>query len=321
MTAVVIQSKPLSTSDQKLAREAKRRNIPVFLDICDSPFAKFSHNPIVSGHQLLLTKRLLRLADHLTVPTAVMKEVFEARGFRDLPISVVPDIAIPDGWERDSQHWFTHFSSEGLLEELAGNCATGLTVDTAHESYRDKAQARRSAGKPIKLLWFGLAKSKFGKMGLKSLQQNLISIAHVHGQSPVELNVVSSDERLFERLISDAPFPTHFCRWEPGKVQELLNDTDITVLPTSNDPFNRVKSANRMLLSLGMGVPVITSPHPSLEHLKDAVWTGAVAEGVYVLAHDSARYSQLMQNAQSAIEAHYSPQVLANMWCELIDHA
>ncbi len=316
---VVIQSKPLSSSDLKFAREAKRRGIKVFVDICDNPFAKFSYNPISSAHQLLLMKRLMHIADHLTVPTSVMKGVFEAHGYHSFPISVVPDIAIPAGWERDAQQLFKHFSSEPCGLNDTASCVKTLSIGSARTQYADKFEQRRNSGIPLSVLWFGLAKSKFGLMGLESLQQCLVALESVHSETALELNVVSSDEHLFDKLISRASFPTHYHNWVPGKVHELLERTDVAVLPTSDDPFNRVKSANRMLLALGMGVPVVTPPHPSLEHLGDAVWTGGVAEGVQTLTSDPAKYSQIMQSAQVAVESLYSPKVLADTWCKLAD--
>jgi hypothetical protein len=68
-------------------------------------------------------------------------------------------------------------------------------------------------------------------------------------------------------LITCSNHPDATIPWSPGNVQRLLSDADLAILPTMDIPAFSVKSPNRLIQCMAMGVPTLVGPLQSYEQL------------------------------------------------------
>lgn len=139
-------------------------------------------------------------------------------------------------------------SSESLAAWIRERCQ--VPVEVIDEPI-DLAPRQRTATRPrshaLRAVFVG---SKHNFAALDSLQPVLATREF----QDIELLTISDHERA-----------TH--RWSPATVSAVLGDADIGLLPCLDSPEARLKSANRLVLLAGSGLPTIASSIPSYQPL------------------------------------------------------
>jgi hypothetical protein len=93
-----------------------------------------------------------------------------------------------------------------------------------------------------------------------------------------------------------------------------LSRSELFVMPSADDLFSRCKSANRAVLALANGVPVVASYLEALEPLRDAIVIDDWRLGIETyLFNGDGRYEHLTL-AQAALAKHYSTGVIGQNW-------
>lgn len=121
------------------------------------------------------------------------------------------------------------------------------------------------------VLWFGNAGHSHGDYGIPTILRFATALHRVHQETPIELCVVSNNRAKFSEYLRSLAVPTRYVEWDPAGIFEHLRKADVVILPNSNDEFSRTKSANRVLLSLACGTPVVAEDFAGLELLRPAV--------------------------------------------------
>ncbi|MDX2235642.1 MAG: glycosyltransferase [Hyphomonadaceae bacterium] len=193
---------------------------------------------------------------------------------------------------------------EPLPAEI-GKQAVGQTSMTAPGPPPEKS--------PRRVLWFGNAGAPNSNSGMLSLLPAIAALRAVHAEAPIELVIVSNDRERYEALRGVLGVPSRFCVWSNTAVHEELTQSDVALLTTGDDDFSLVKSANRAVLALSAGVPVVASPSPALDALKHCVATDYKA-GLRRYLTDAAAAAADVAAAQAVIATTYALDPVVNLW-------
>ena len=121
------------------------------------------------------------------------------------------------------------------------------------------------------LIWFGHAGGGYGRFGLSDLVGIAPDLQLLAQRVKFTLIVVSNDRETYQRLVKPLPIDTRYVEWDSESIRQLIRTSDLTIVPNSRDPFAVCKSANRAVLSLSLGVPVVASRTPAMEVLESCV--------------------------------------------------
>lgn len=168
------------------------------------------------------------------------------------------------------------------------------------------------------ILWFGnhgAGHASFGMLDLLSIREPLERLA---AELPLELVVISNNRDKFNKYIRPMKIPTRYIDWDADSMAQHLRNADVVVIPNSLDPFSICKSANRSVLALSHGVPVVATATPALESLRACIILDDFEEGLRRYLTDSAYAALHVQEGKERIEALYGQQVIGQLWKQLI---
>lgn len=182
-------------------------------------------------------------------------------------------------------------------------------------------------GTPLKLLWFGHPLNLDGLTEavpmLKEAAKAYPLALTVLSQSFVEYDVMKFCGGLAGRL--EGAVPVYHVPWSVSNRQQALRDTDLVIippLPAARREARDTKSSNRIVDSLLAGRMVVADAIPSYEPFRAWAWLGEdMEEGIrWVLEHKTKIPSRIAA-AQEYIEQHYSPEVIARRWEDVLESA
>ncbi len=173
------------------------------------------------------------------------------------------------------------------------------------------------------VVWFGNYGAAHSDFGMLALLLAAPALEAVNKDIPLELTVISNKKDLFDSAIAQIDVPTRYINWSTEAVFDSLKEADICLLPFGMDAFSVTKSANRAVLALEYGVPVVTTRLASMEPLAGAVgfddWEAGLRR---FLGKDGAKErAAAIAAARPILAATYSPRAIGKAWATLIDDA
>ncbi|TBD19910.1 hypothetical protein [Rhizobium ruizarguesonis] len=180
----------------------------------------------------------------------------------------------------------------------------------------DRARASGCNGGK-KLIWFGNAGSDSFQSGIQTLTLIASDLIRLAQTVDFELVVMSNRSDAYKTLIEPLPFQSRFEFWSQEGCFEAVRASDAFLMPQIEDEFSACKSANRALLALNCGTPVIASRLLSLEPLKDCIVTDDWEGGFRRYLLDEAATKADLEKARSIIENEFSPEATGRKWLEL----
>ncbi len=158
---------------------------------------------------------------------------------------------------------------------------------------------------PKTVLWFGNAGEAHGDYGISTILRFAHALEAASEKIDLELLVVSNNVDKYCEYIAPLPFQTRYAEWSPLSIFEQIAAADVVILPNSNDAFSFTKSANRVVMSLACGTPVITEDFNSLESLRGCVVVDDIEAGLqrYLIDGDTAAD---LDNAQAILNRDFS---------------
>jgi glycosyltransferase involved in cell wall biosynthesis len=168
------------------------------------------------------------------------------------------------------------------------------------------------------LIWFGNQGAPYAQFGLRELASLRPVLCAVATRHRIQLIVVSNSEARFNELMHSFTFPTLYVSWRLGVVEELFKQSEIALLPNSLDAFSVCKSANRAVLALHHGIPVVATRTPALEPFEGCMifddWIG----GIETYLNDKQLGQQHVADAQAIIHREFSGKRIAAEWDALL---
>lgn len=169
-----------------------------------------------------------------------------------------------------------------------------------------------------KLLWFGNSGIE-GVFGLSELRRVLGDLERVHQTHPISLTVVTDSDRYFPLVFEGISFPVRFVPWSLNGCPEEIKHSDVVLLPNSDNDFAKHKSANRAVLALSLGKPVVASRIESLAPLEQCLLFDSFETAILKYLHSRELVQDHVTRATTAIEQHYSLKRVASLWAHLIE--
>lgn len=300
---VVIVVKRLDRSVLDIVASAQTLGRPVFLDLCDDLIAdRYAKNEL--GVNLLHFMGIAPFLAGVTVPSAEMADRIEGyaatNGLPGLQVHVVPDIA---------ETWDIY---RATFETITGEKLQPLST---------KADLG-AGGRAKQIIWFGNYGASHSNFGMFSLRTYFKALRKVNADIPLELVVVSNNEAVYRALVHDCGFATRYVPWSAQAVYSELRSSDAAFLTTGDDAFCSIKSSNRALQALAMGVPVITAKSSALAEFDDAIFSGSVEEALR-LCLGPRRSFEVPPRLEAArrVLPRYSPQRIGSIWASLLNGA
>ncbi|MEL7503038.1 MAG: hypothetical protein AAFN18_11285 [Cyanobacteria bacterium J06554_6] len=168
------------------------------------------------------------------------------------------------------------------------------------------------------ILWFGNHGAAYGKFGMVNILQAAPALERLSREYPLRLLVVSNHYGKYLDLIEPLPFPTAYAEWHPFKIYDDIAQSDAVIIPNSKTPFSLCKSANRAVLSLSLGVPVVATRTPAYEPLVDCVAFDDWYAGLHQYLSQPEQTQQQLARVQQVIQTHYSGTVIADRWRSML---
>jgi glycosyltransferase involved in cell wall biosynthesis len=169
-----------------------------------------------------------------------------------------------------------------------------------------------------KVVWFGKHGTSHSDAGMKGLLVTVPYLESLNRRVPIELVIISNNRAKFSAHFSQLGIRTRYCRWSNESVYQEMKDADVFLMPNATDSFSACKSANRALLALASGVPVVATQLESLEPLRDAIvlddWLGGLERYLF---DESARAADL-RRADKIIDRDFSINAIGNLWSLLL---
>jgi len=186
------------------------------------------------------------------------------------------------------------------------------------EKPRDRANGAVEPAPRKRIVWFGNGGASYTDSGMLAILRIAPHLHRIAQELPIELVVVSDNAELFNRAIRPLPIATRFVEWSILDVRDEITSADLVIIPTSTDAFSRTKSANRAILALSLGTPVVASWLPSLEPLRSCLGIEDWVDNIRAYLTDSERRSRDLAAARAAIERNYAPERIAGQWHDLL---
>jgi hypothetical protein len=274
----------------ELAAALKARGTRVVLDVCDNHLYNPDRVPKLAARAERLL-RMLDLADAVSVSTAALGEMLP----RD-------DAAVVDD----------------VLDEYAWR---GTSVANPARVRRSPLRLRRRSSPALSLVWFGNAGMESPSFGLSHLRKILPVLNELDEELPIRLTVISNSRAAFSAVVRQARFPRKYIEWRLDRFPTQFADHEVCVVPIELNPFTVCKTANRVALSLQLGVPVVADEIPSFAPFRAYVLFGDWLASLRRYAEDPGLRRQHAQEGRSFVRSLYTRERAVEQWSKLIDRA
>jgi glycosyltransferase involved in cell wall biosynthesis len=201
---------------------------------------------------------------------------------------------------------------------LVSRGGEGANVNRLKQYEREASPYRKNNAKKRTLIWFGNHGASYSRFGLRDLADLQPALCKISERHVIRLIVISNSEAGYNELIRPFPFATHYVPWRLGVVEHWLRQSEVALLPNSLDAFNVCKSANRAVLALSHGVPVVATRTPALEPFLDCVIFNDWVWGIETYLCNPQLVKQHIVDAQVVIEREFSGERIARKWDALL---
>lgn len=351
---VLVIVKSFTPDDLRLAHAARARGIRVIFDLCDNVFIEGYAG---RGPGLSVAEVFVSIAGHahcVVTTTQPLAEVVRAR-LPCVPVVVIADgiesSALAAGMSkvlRDAKA-LEQVQAARILRQRVGNALRRVRsegvgvipslVGAAARRVRHRIHARIAPPMAVvesipeqpgrqpglqpdpqrqRIVWFGNHGAAHGRFGMVDILEYRPALEALARERQVELVVISNNRARFDELIRPLAIPTRYVAWGPGVVERWLRDAAAVIVPNTLDAFSICKSANRTVLALASGVPVVATMTPALHPLADFIHTGDPLTALRsVLVEPQRARAQALDGSRRA-EALFGTNAIQAQWLRLL---
>jgi glycosyltransferase involved in cell wall biosynthesis len=305
----VVFVKAFGPAELDAAERASAAGVRVLLDVCDNLFSR-DYPASASGQDPATFRRMAELAAAITTTGPALAEILRREVGARAPVHEIPDpVETPE-----DVRWAQRF----VWRERLRRRSPGALAHGAHRDLRDLgrrlAPVSRGGGDEPRVIWFGNVGSTTPRFGLINLLDASDQLVAAHERTPFRLLILTGDPGEHRARLEALPFQTRFARWHRRAAFRHLPGSAAALVPFAHDDFNRVKSANRAVLALSQGVPVVAARIPSLEPLADCIELDDFDAGLSRYLADPAHAHEHVARAGEVIERVYSGAAVARAW-------
>lgn len=308
---VLVIVKSFTPDDLRLAQLAAERGIRVVFDLCDNVFVGHYGQDAHVGTGLSPAQMLHALAPYLScvvTTTQPLADVVRSQ-LPHMRVEVIPDgIETGDVAKRigavlteakvraraERAHALKHrivnvlrrvrVEGPALLPALALHAARRVARMVLRPVRNQLRKWRAAPPVPTlevlhasattrRILWFGNHGAEHARFGMLDILEYREALERLAQERDVELVVVSNNREKYEKRIRPLAIRSHYVEWSPRAVADWLRHAAAVIVPNTLDPFSICKSANRTVLAMAYGVPVVATMTPALHSLGDYLHT------------------------------------------------
>jgi glycosyltransferase involved in cell wall biosynthesis len=349
---VLVIVKSFTADDLRLAQLAAARGIRVVYDLCDNIFI----GEYGSKRGLTPAQMFLSIAEHARCIVATTEPLAEAirAHVPDVPVVVIPDgiesaalgkriarlLRDAAGKEKSERtrmlrqrvgNVIRRVRIEGvqLIPSLVGYVARrvgGVVARRVHRGLHRQPRAAEQARLPApdaasprrRIVWFGNHGAEHARFGMLDILLYREALEALAAELDVELVVISNNREKYQASIAPLAIPSQYVEWSSRVVDAWLAQAAVTIMPNTLDAFSLCKSANRTVLALSHGVPVVATMTPALHPLGDFVHTGEPLAALReILANPEQSRAMALQGYRHA-ESLFGMKAIQMHWLNLL---
>lgn len=170
------------------------------------------------------------------------------------------------------------------------------------------------------VLWFGNSGSP-GVFGITDLVGIAPELEAAWKNRPFTLVVVSDNEAMYDTYIKTLPIPSLYYEWTIESLPSRIRSSSLVLLPNAMNEFSLAKSANRAILALYHGAPVVATSTPALGVFRDCIILDDWMRGIDLYLSDRSLGERHVEKGRQIIASKFSGQVIAEQWKGLLNAA
>lgn len=290
--STVIFSKTYNERDIETAKRLKQQGTRILFDICDNHF-------LLSTDRVARLKRMLKLADCWIVSSQEMANTINRHLEEKKPLWIIED-AVEENLHGNRCNIIGLIKARYLLIRLSAFLKHPENRTSTH------------------LVWFGNHKASYHNSGLMHVSKLQPLLEKLHHLSPITLTVISNSNEVFKNIFTNWAIPVAYLEWNAHSFLSALKMHDIAVIPIEVNEFTKVKTNNRILLSLNLGLGVVADRIQSYDIFSECSFLDRWEEGLTAYIHNPGLIKAHTQAAAKLIQENYSMEVIAGKWKKLL---
>lgn len=169
-----------------------------------------------------------------------------------------------------------------------------------------------------KIVWFGNHGAEHARFGMLDILEFRDALEAIAAEYDVELVVISNNRKKYEAGIAPLAIPSRYVEWTARKVDTWLSQATAVIVPNTLDAFSLCKSANRTVLALAKGAPVVATPTPALDVLADFIHVDDPLQALRQILAAPEQARARAHEAYRRAEALFGQQALGARWSQLL---
>ncbi len=291
---IVVFLKSYNENDIRLAEALKAQGKLVAFDLCDNHF-------LMNEERVTRLRRMFQLADHWVTSTPALSAVIREHlaDMAQKPVHIIEDAV-------EEQLITPGMDVAGMVKARWQMAALSRFLKR-----EDRAVAH--------LVWFGTHQGSHRDSGLvhvQKLKPLLESLAQSH---PLTLSIISNSRQSFERHFAHWQIPLFYMDWSPHNFFQAMRLHHIAVIPIQVNDFTKVKTNNRVAISLYLGLGVVADRIASYEEFSDCIFLDNWENGLRQYITRPRLMAGHVAQGQRIICERYSLPVIARRWADLFD--
>jgi hypothetical protein len=296
---VLVLSKRYDANTLAIALALSREGTRLVLDLCDNHFQHDGDGPLTQRSAEL--RHAIQSVHLVTAASEALAETIR-RECPDAPQIHVIDDAAEDPSE---PRWVSRWSAWGAEARLNG-LKLWLQTYPLHR----------------RLVWFGSHGSPGVQAGLTDLAKLYPLLASkVASDGPLSLTIVSNHAARAAEITSGWTVPTHYLEWKPTTFSRALREHSLALIPITQNPFTRCKTANHVLSAFTHGLNVVADAIPSYSPFKECAVFGNWEFGLGPYLDMAGRRNQDVSQGQMIARERYSLDHVTAQWLDVAQSA
>lgn len=289
--AAVVFSKAYTDQNIAEAERLKTAGVKIVFDICDNHF-------LLSVDVVRRLLRMIQLCDVCVVSTPSLKHVVETYCGPHINIEVIGDAvetSIPCDQESAIEKNWAKLQARGLKSFLRRNEQNGA----------------------VPLVWFGSHKGSVADSGMIHLERIIPLLEEICINQPLTITVISNSRKKYKKIFEGKKFPSYYLEWKASTFLQVLKQHSISIIPFNVNEFTRVKTNNRLALSVSQSLAVVADGIDSYKEFSHCAFIDNWSEGLTKYLADENLRETHINLANEIIEGRYSMPQIAERWRSL----
>ena len=172
-----------------------------------------------------------------------------------------------------------------------------------------------------RIMWFGNHGAPYARFGMLDLLEIRPALEQMASERDAILVVISDNRDKYQQHIKPLKIKSEYIAWNPTVVEQEFARASVVVIPNPLETFSICKSANRAVLALKHGVPVVATETPALRPLAGCIVLNDFENGLRAYLTDRRKAEADVELGQQLIEVLYGQKQTLLEWSQVIEHA